>query len=110
MSRGKDVPGNVLATQAVIVRNSLRVTGVMDRVENAHRSGSDHDPWLVGFRVKFPEDEEGEFFIVLQGEDSAGAMVAFHSSISLGEAIRGALERYMNGSLKWRKDVYRNGD
>ena len=63
---------------------------------------------LVGIAVRSPQVLGGDFLLTLRGVDEAGQpVVAFHGSPDLADAFRGAHNRLMNGSLKWRKDEFR---
>lgn len=63
---------------------------------------------LVALRLKFPADENGECLVVLTGYDGNGApVVAFHTAVSATEAVVGAINRFQNGTLKWKEDEYR---
>lgn len=63
---------------------------------------------ITGISVRAPKERGDDFLITLRGEDGAGArVVAFHGSPDLLDAVRGAVNRIMNGSLKWREDALR---
>lgn len=63
---------------------------------------------VVGISLRAPQTPGGDYLLTLRGQDADGSpVVAFHGSPDLGDAFRGAHNRLMNGSLKWRKDEYR---
>lgn len=107
MAKGIDVPGNIMATHSAIQRDALRVALAFDKVEQSLETDVDRDPWLVSIRIKVPDGELDDWFVILQGDSQEGAVVAFHAGTTMREAARGALERYVNKSLKWRPDEYR---
>lgn len=65
------------------------------------------DVEIIGFSVKAPVAERGEFFLVLRGVDHEGApVVSFTSATTLEEVFRSVVARIRNGSLRWRNDDY----
>ena len=109
MDKDSSVPGNVLASQAIIQREAMKLALAVDRVDHKVHYDDDAPLWLTGMRVKFPVNEGGEYLVVMRGEEVDRGVVAFHAATSLREALRGAFERFMNGSLKWKTDEYRSG-
>lgn len=62
---------------------------------------------VVGFKVRGPQYEHGDYLCVLQAVTDAGeAVVAFHNATSLEDALSGAGHRLRAGKLKWYEDQY----
>jgi hypothetical protein len=62
---------------------------------------------ITGLSIRAPKGYGEEILFVIRGVDDAGtSVVAFHSSFSLVEAIRGLAARLGNGSLRWREDRF----
>ena len=63
---------------------------------------------VEGLSVRAPAVDGGEFLITVRGTDHEGLpVVAFHSSVSLVDALTGVDARLSNGTFKWREDEYR---
>jgi hypothetical protein len=63
---------------------------------------------VTGLSVRGPRVRGDEFLVVVKGLDEAGLpVVAFHSAMELGEALRGVEARISNGTLKWRADEFK---
>lgn len=75
---------------------------------SAHMQG--YRVWQVsvtGLSIRGPKAQGNEFLITLRGIDAEQQKwVAFHSSFELGDAIRGAITRAMNGTLTWKEDKF----
>ena len=61
----------------------------------------------TGMSIRAPRSREGEYLVVIRGEDNEGMpVVAFNSGHSIGEAVRGVEARLSNGTLRWREDEF----
>jgi len=63
---------------------------------------------LRDIRLKAPSEEEGEWFVVVRAVLEGDPFVGFHNAFSAGDALRGAINRILNGKMKWRSDDYGN--
>lgn len=62
---------------------------------------------LVGLSLRAPTRENPEYLVTLRGLDADGQpLVAFHSAMTLGDALAGAVNRQLNGGLKWKPDKW----
>jgi len=62
---------------------------------------------LVGFSIRCPKAQGGEFLMTLRGSDDAGApLVAFHTSDSLEGLWNSLWVRYDGGDLRWKADEW----
>lgn len=57
--------------------------------------------------IRLPTEEKPDYLITIGAVGETSDIVAFHGGVSLAEALRGALERIYNRSLKWRDDEYK---
>lgn len=106
MGKKQDIPGNVIATQAIIQRQALKVAAALDWLDYSIREDDEREIWVIGLRVKFPEHEGEDYLVVMKGDSNKGNHVAFHAADGLAEALRGAAERYKNKKLVWKEDQY----
>jgi len=60
---------------------------------------------LVDIRLKAPSDEGGEWLVVIRASFEGTRYVGFHSSFRPEEAVRGAVNRVLNGQMKWREET-----
>lgn len=76
---------------------------VLERSESQPNS---QGVWLHQVKVKIPADMHGETMVVLTGGSAEGPVVAFHRGDGVPQTLAGAINRYHNGTLKWKEDQY----
>lgn len=55
-------------------------------------------------RVVAPSDTRADFLVIVKGFEGGKKLVGFHAALDPSDAIRGAIERYDNKSMKLRED------
>lgn len=55
-------------------------------------------------RVRAPRFDGDTVMVIMKGTVDGVMVVGFHTADDAGTALKGALERAMNGQLKWRED------
>jgi len=86
-------------------RTGVVVVGFDQAVERA----DDRDVWFQGLSVRPPTALRAEWLVVMRVNTEEQPVVAFHSAGTFAEALKGALERFENGSLVWKDDAYAAG-
>lgn len=78
------------------------ILSIERRVEQSNESGL----YLVGFSVRLPNEERPDVLLTARARTDTAALVAFHGAPEVGQALVGFMERFGNGSLKWKEDQY----
>lgn len=60
--------------------------------------------FLTEIRLKIRYETEGDILVVLKRAHEGDKEIAFHSADNVAEAVKGAVNRMLNGSLTWRED------
>jgi len=64
-------------------------------------------PELRGLKVRLGVTDETETLVIVTAWDDAGApIVGFSQGMTPSEALVGAINRVVNGSMKWKEDQY----
>jgi hypothetical protein len=94
----------VVAEQAwlTLIKRLGKAMIFMDEVMSA---AADDDIRLVEVRVRPAGSGEGEYLVVVKADTPYGRQVGFHSADVPSEALRGAMERIRNKTMKWREDT-----
>lgn len=80
----------------------------LDRI-NMHANEAGHIP-IRRISMRLGYTGQLETLVTVAGWDDDGTpTVAFHSADTASGALRGAINRYMNGQLDWKEDAYYKG-
>jgi hypothetical protein len=90
------------ADEAAVARRVLRALRRWDRhLETEMSDGLT----ITEIRIRAAREPGGEMLVTIKAQTSDGQrFVGFHGAFTLEEAMRGALERIDNATLKWRED------
>lgn len=84
-----------------------RALAALANLDRTARSGWSGEYELTGLKVKLGYIDHTDTMVIVTALDGQGApVVAFHSANLPSEAIMGAVNRFLNGGLKWRDDEY----
>ena len=79
----------------------------LDRLTHPSWSGEIE---IVSFRLRLGQPGHEENLVVVQGVNGSGEpVVAFHSADEASDALVGAINRVLNGQLRWKADEYKAG-
>lgn len=106
--KNRDVPGNSLASQAQYQRDMLRLGETISRMERILDRMFEEEWIPKRVSIKVPVNQGDEYLVIITAESPGGPVVAFTSGQSFAEAIRVAIARIENGSVKWKEDAYAN--
>lgn len=62
--------------------------------------------YIYQIKLRAPTEARPEWFVIVSADVDGKAMVAFHSAPSFRDALVGMINRFGNGSLKWKEDQY----
>lgn len=108
MTYKQEVPGNVLATAALVQREMLKFANALMIMDGQIQEGTFSEHRVVSLRLALPSDKRPDVLAVLTIETAEGRMVAFHSDSGLVSALKGLAHKYSNQTLKFRKDKWQN--
>lgn len=72
------------------------------RFDNLAHAGCE----VVSLRVRFPENEDGDYLVTVRAVTEEGYRVGFHGAETFQDALTGVLNRLYNGKMKWKEDEY----
>lgn len=99
------VPGNVLASQAMIERTLQRTGLLMHQLEESFVSWDGQDVVIKSLQVRAAHGIGGEWLGIIKVSGPEGDLVAFQSGMSFIEVLQGISARAHNGSIKFRPDT-----
>jgi len=76
------------------------------RGSNAIGTNAERGIFIKAFRLVLKDPDLDEWLVVITASTENGQIVAFHGGTSMIEAFTSALNRLVNGSLKWKEDEY----
>lgn len=94
--------GQLRAYQAELEKVGVALLQLDTAVRRYRKEGNE----LRDIRLKAPPEEEGEWFVIVRAVVQGDPFVGFHSAYSAGDALRGAVNRVLNGTMKWKADDY----
>lgn len=100
--------GNTIAAQVAFERELMRFAQVFYRSDYLLERLFEGDVWVKRISVTMPNDERSEYMAVCSAVVGGEWMVAFQGGSTMGEALKGLLERMENGSVKWRPDKFKS--
>jgi len=104
--RNQDRPGGGPGEARNIERYGTALAQ-LGRIASMRWSG---DYELTGLKVRLGVVDHFDTMVIITARHIEGAyLVAFHSANMPEEAVAGAINRFLNGSLKWRDDEYATG-
>lgn len=106
-NNGSDNNGNTLAAQAAFDRELMRFAQVFYRADMILDRLFENDVVVKRIAVSMPGGEREGYMGVVTADVAGVPCVAFHGGTSLGDALKGLMERLENGSIKWKTDQYR---
>lgn len=104
---GQDNRGNAIAAQAAFERELMRFAQVFYRTEGLFDRLFENDIVVRRIAVTMPSQDRDGYMGVVTADVGGQAMVAFHGGTSMGDALKGLLERLENGSIKWKTDSFK---
>lgn len=106
MPKNPEVPGNTLASQAVVDREIVGAGKALFALDSKiwHMWHAGDQMLQIKLVVKATDGSDVMCVVTAQIEDVQ--VVAFHNGDSIRSALTGLSKRLANGSLKWRRDEY----
>lgn len=104
--KSKDIPGNTLASQALVDREIHKAGTALFRLSGLPHQMADHDVYLKGIKIRVRDDEGTDVLIVVSVDTNDGPKVCFHSADGIREALMGFVNKHLNGQIKWKDDQY----
>lgn len=103
-SKSGDVPGNTMA-EARAWAKRVHSYGIallkLDRLTDPElRRGA----VITSIKVLKPTAERSDWLVVVKGREGGRNVVGFHSALDPSEAVRVAIEKFDNRSMKLRED------
>jgi len=102
--------GNTIAAQAAFERELMRFAQIFYRSDTILDRLFENDVIVRRVSVTMPTETKPGYTAVVTAQVNGKAAVAFHGGETLGDAMKGLLERMENGSLTWKEDRYANGN
>ena len=106
----KGVPGNSLASQALVQRVLLKTGIYVHKIEEAFQLLENHGVYVKALRFSLKDGADGDWMAVLTADTDDGPMVAFNTGATFGDCLSGLSARLDNGTLKWKEDEYASGN
>lgn len=106
MQRGKEVPGNTLASQLAFDKAMVTNGIKLGRIEQYITTYAEDEIYIQGMSIRVPQDIGEDYFVVVRASTVDGSKVAFHNAAEFGDLIIGLANRMQNKSLKWKDDKY----
>lgn len=85
---------------------AMRLFVMLERLYHPYEPARLTELDITEIRVKKPKADGEGVMIIVKATEEGQTFVGFHSADSAGEALKGALERVQNRTLKWREDHY----
>lgn len=101
-----DVPGNAMASAALVQRELMRIGEGVLKVQNELERAEDHDLYLKAIRAKTVDGASGEWFFILTADSGDGPVVSFVHADTLAGGLVTIGNKLRNGSMKWRPDEF----
>lgn len=104
--RGKDVPGNSVASAAQFDRELMRTGEALLRFETLADNLADGGAVIRELRVQCPGHKRNDYLVVVKADTSEGAVIGFCGGDTLHEALRNLVGRLQSGTFRWKDDEY----
>jgi len=105
-----DIPGNAMGSQAAYVRQMLRQSEALLGFEDDVRRLDEADMFILTVSVRFPHGDRSEYLAVVRVDGAGGRRVGFHNAPTYLETLVGVVNRLKNGSMRFKEDVYAEGN
>lgn len=105
-NRGRDIPGNSVASAQAFNKELMRTGEALLRFETLADNLANNMFVVTELRVQCPCEKRSDYLVVVKGFGEEGHLVGFCSGDTLHEALRNVVGRLQSGTLKFRKDEY----
>lgn len=102
----KEVPGNAIMSQMAYQQELINQAQQLIRFEGMIERLDSNDVEVQGLSIRLPRTEGEDYLITVRGVVSGQRSVCFHAGITLAAALRGALARMENNTVRWKDDGY----
>lgn len=103
-TKGDPMPGNPVAEARLWERMVHKYGIAVMKLERLMQAENGKGVLMREIRVQARGPRHEEFLVVVKGIEGSRRVVGFHVASSPAEAVRGAVERYDNQTLKLRED------
>lgn len=93
-----------LKADADYVKEQVKASRAMSELNSMMDEGDFEDIRILEIRVKNGNDGDGSKLIIVKALVEGRAIIGFSSGLDMTSALRTALERIKNNSMKWRDD------
>lgn len=104
------VPGNPAADIALAMQLFVKVGRSVFKMERLMENRGEDKMRIKEIRIKSGSERDGEALVTVKARMGDHDYVGFASASSAVEALRLALEKVENETLRWKEDTVRNTD
>lgn len=102
----KEIPGNARGSTIAYQQQLMRLAQQFIRFEHVAQRMFEDDKEVYGLSVRVPTEEGADYLVTVRARIGNDRMVAFHTSDTFSEVMRGTVARLENGSMRWKVDMY----
>lgn len=102
----KEVPGNSVASAALIDTEMKKKGIALTRVSNHMETGMWEEVAVTSVRFRAPQSETGDWMCVVSAWTALGQSVAFVTAPTYEGVVVLFAQKYINRQLKWKEDAY----
>lgn len=106
----KEEHGTSRAGAAAFQRQLMRLGEAIYRFESLHEIMFDNEGYIKKLSIMPVSPIRGQFMMVVTGFLHGEHVVCFQQGSSLDDCLLSFINRWANGSLKWREDEYAKND
>jgi len=104
----KELPGDARGSALAYQQQMVRLAQQFVRFEQIIERMFDENEEVYGMSIRVPTERGAEYLVTIRVRIDHTYKVGFSSASSFFEAVRGALARLENKSMRWKDDEYAN--